>query len=128
MTNLEIPPCGPERDRLVAEAVGWKEVSDGLGGTLWVDAANKPTGYYSPNAMGKAGRPFRPSQSDADALAALKAWKEQEIGRHVTVDIGHCVHVCLYEPDRFSAFGQAPTLRGAATAALVRWRNERSQS
>lgn len=113
MTNLEIPPCGPERDRLVAEAVGWEFFT--LGGKSWC-------------SIGVTGRAMLPSQSDADALAALKAWKEQEIGRHVTVDIGHCVHVCLYEPDRFSAFGQAPTLAGAATAALVRWRNERSQS
>lgn len=134
MTNLEIPPCGPERDRLVAEAVGWDEVSDGLGGTLWVDAANKPTGYYSPNAMGKAGRPFRPSQSDADALAALEAWRtgngicSYAVASPDPVDPGF--RACLW----YSADGQsvadceasAPTLRDAATAALVRWRNERS--
>ena len=113
MTDNVIPPCGPERDRLVAEAVGWANVDLFEYLAVW-------------DSLARCVR--RPSQSDPDALAALKAWKEQEIGRHVTVDIGHCVHVCLYEPDRFSAFGQAPTLAGAATAALVRWRNERSQS
>ena len=139
MSDSTIPPCGPERDRLVAEAVGWKEVSDGLGGTLWVDAANKPTGYYSPNAMGKAGRPFRPSQSDADALAALEAWRL--VGcRGVVIqspvdlrdDDGYGPYCAEWEVTldywggSLVTVSVAPTLADAATAALVRWRNERS--
>ena len=54
--DAPIPPCGPERERLVAEAVGWKFF------TLGTDS------WCSPGVM---GRVFRPSQSDADALAAL---------------------------------------------------------
>ena len=129
MSETSLPPCGPERDRLVAQAVGWAYpeqhrkvvVSD----RVWPDTGEAQW-HYEGDDKPIALEWRCPSSSDADALAALEAWKEQEIGRHVTVDIGHCVHVCLYEPDRFSAFGQAPTLAGAATAALVRWRNERS--
>ena len=57
MTNLEIPPCGPERDRLVAEAVGWDE---------------------RPTLRGEVPRAFEhgygyryPAPDDPDALAAL---------------------------------------------------------
>ena len=117
-TDPLMPPCGPERDRLVAEAVGWKFV------TLGTDS------WCSPGVM---GRVFRPSQSDADALAALEAWAEKGArwythnrwpsGRH---------EVTLYPVGRINEVGayqvEAPTLRDAATAALVRWRNERSQS
>ena len=120
MTNdTPIPPCGPERDRLVAEAVGWEFFT--LGGKSWC-------------SIGVTGRAMLPSQSDSDALAALEAWR---MGNGICAyavaspdpdDPEFCV--CLW----YSADGKsvadceasAPTLRDAATAALVRWRNERS--
>ena len=116
-TDPPMPPCGPERDRLVAEAVGWS-IPHPL---IVVD------GEQSMRA---------PSTSDADALAALEAWRtgngicSYAVASPDPVDPGF--RACLW----YSADGQsvadceasAPTLRDAATAALVRWRNERSQS
>jgi len=102
MSETSLPPCGPERDRLVAQAVGWE--------------------WPATVAIGlEATRLRYPSTIDADALAALEAWKAEDIGRHVTVDLGYNVTVRLIESDRRAAFGQGPALRHAATAALVRW-------
>ncbi len=118
MTNLEIPPCGPERDRLVAEAVGWEFFT--LGGKSWC-------------SIGVTGRAMLPSQSDSDALAALEAWADAAPPGE---DRGYTLHrhgtgrrvVELWQSKRRATYGHGDTLRDAATAALVRWRNERSQS
>ena len=115
-TDPLMPPCGPERDRLVAEAVGWANVDLFEYLAVW-------------DSLARCVR--RPSQSDPDALAALEAWAEKGArwythnrwpsGRH---------EVTLYPVGRINEVGayqvEAPTLRDAATAALVRWRNERS--
>ena len=118
MTDATIPPCGPERDRLVAEAVGWKHHD-----REW--PWNPVTLQY-----------FSPSQSDADALAALEAWRlgngicSYAVASPDPDDPGF--RVCMwYSTDGKSVAGcegTAPTLRDAATAALVRWRNERSNA
>ena len=117
MTNLEIPPCGPERDRLVAEAVGWEFFT--LGGKSWC-------------SIGVTGRAMLPSQSDADALAALEAWRTvPDTIRSYVLSTPNII-----EPEWRLSLGtdfdewtraSAPTLCDAATAALVRWRNERSE-
>ena len=114
MTDNVIPPCGPERDRLVAEAVGW----------TWVE--------YADAIVVRC-----PSSSDPDALAALEAWCKLVPGRAVSIDLyflpdGGTMCSCWdhADPDNDMSpyVGRGFTLRDAATAALVRWRNERSQS
>ena len=108
MTDNVIPPCGPERDRLVAEAVGW----------TWVE--------YADAIVVRC-----PSSSDADALAALEAWcAAMEWTRGFAHHRwGRKMHsVGLYSSGLLVSQAIEATLADAATAALVRWRNERSQS
>ena len=112
MTDNAIPPCGPLRDRLVAEAVGWE----------WMKHVNIAWDAETADTR-------RPSTCDADALAALKAWKFRGTARTVAIEF-NCdgsVWVELFEEDAFTC-AHVSTLADAATAALVRWRNERSQS
>ena len=107
-TDPLMPPCGPERDRLVAEAVGW----------TWVE--------YADAIVVRC-----PSSSDPDALAALEAWADAAPPGE---DRGYTLHrhgtgrrvVELWQSKRRATYGHGDTLRDAATAALVRWRNERS--
>ena len=118
MTNLEIPPCGPERDRLVAEAVGWEFFT--LGGKSWC-------------SIGVTGRAMLPSQSDSDALAALEAWRTvPDTIRSYVLSAPNIIdpewRLSLDTDFDELTRASAPALRDAATAALVRWRNERSQS
>lgn len=132
--TTEIPEPGPARDQLVAEVVGWVEVPDGMGGTLWVNAADKPTGYYTPNSMGRAGNPFRPFEVSADALAALEAWRVGKAGRYYLIESpdwpesrgvdAECFAAVLGEGGSCVARHYAPTLRAAATAALIATRRD----
>lgn len=112
MTDIEIPPPGPARDRLVAEAVGWG----------WIDKV-AAAHDYAKNMW------YFPSTSDHDALAALDAWWGNE-GRWYVVrrwkhDDG--VSVTLYDGVGSMPFGSAPTLREAASAALARWALDRRE-
>ena len=122
MTDATIPPCGPERDRLVAEAVGWEWA------VRWEDAWDA-----------EADKSRYPSTSDADALAALEAWRLvgcRGVVIQSPVDLRdddgygpYCAEweVTLdYRGGSLVTVSVAPTLADAATAALVRWRNERS--
>lgn len=121
MTDTAIPPCGPERDRLVAQAMGWGWCGNGEDGWCYTSAMRKV---------------LRPSTCDADALAALEAWRlgngicSYAVASPDPDDPGF--RVCMwYSTDGKSVAGcegTAPTLRDAATAALVRWRNERSNA
>ena len=124
MSETSLPPCGPARDRLVAELLGWTAVGMERDhrhtecvdfGVAPGDSHRKPIPSYS--------------TSDADALAALKAWKAKTQGS-VNIILDSAPDAAFVALEDFEGdvllYANRPTLADAATAALVRWRNERS--
>ena len=110
MTDVEFPPPGPARDRLVSEMLGWK-----WHGVLCWD-----------------GPKIRcPSLIDADALAALEAWRQGGPLRNYRIlsPMGLTLDwsVTLFVHDALAAEWDAPTLCDAASAALARWALDRRQ-
>ena len=103
-TPAPLPPCGPERDRLAAHAVGWMHWD-----RSWP---------WHPQRM----QYLAPSTTDADALALLEAWATTPAA--TTRGYGHnryeaAVHVVtLFKNMVLVAYATAPTLGDAATAAV----------
>lgn len=100
-----LPPCGPERDRLAAEAVGWMHWD-----CSWP---------WHPQRM----QYLAPSTTDADALALLEAWATttaaatRGYGHNRYEGAGHVV--TLFKNGNPVAWANAPTLGDAATAAVI---------
>lgn len=103
---LEIPECGPARDRLVAEVVGW--VFDEATDICWDKFLMRS-----------------PSTTPADALAALEAWNAAGATRGYRIDRyggeKPRYRVQLYPLPTMSGSvcTEAPILPAAATAALL---------
>lgn len=103
-TPAPLPPCGPERDRLAAHAVGWEWP---VPFALWPE----PT------------RVRYPSTTDADALALLEAWATTTAA--TTRGYGHNRYegawhvVTLIKNGVLVVTTAAPTLGDAATAAVI---------
>ena len=105
MPDAPLPPCGPERDRLAAHAVGWE--------------------WPATVAIGPETTRVRyPSTTDADALALLEAWVTTTAATtrgygHKRFD-GMTGHVVTLTKNRvLVAYAGAPTLGDAATAAVI---------
>ena len=115
MTNETIPEPGPARDRLAAKVVGWevRVPIRGRGGL----AFDLTFGYRYP------------STENADALAALEAWRLKDEGRRswqlASPDPDHgrwTVALWWLTDDEFPVSAEStdqPTLPSAATAALL---------
>lgn len=115
MSETSFPPCGSERDRLVAQAVGWEW--DEAWSIVWDNSAPGPAAFPLDRY---------PSSSDPDALAALEAWVDAaERGE----DRGYQLHrqgtgrrlVHIWRSNHPAVYGAGDTIRDAATAALARW-------
>lgn len=105
----EIPEPGPDRDRLVAEVVGW-EWSD-----LWGCAVDS------------AGLARMPERDSADALAALLAWKARVKGTVTIIfdSMPDTTYVRLEDPrGAILADANDDTLPAAATTALLQTKGE----
>jgi hypothetical protein len=103
-TLAPLPPCGPERDRLAAHAVGWE--------------------WPATVAIGPETTRVRyPSTTDADALALLEAWvtttaaTTRGYGHNRYEGAGHVV--TLFKNGNPVAWANTPTLGDAATAAVI---------
>ena len=104
-TPAPLPPCGPERDRLAAEAVGWE--------------------WPATVAIGPETTRVRyPSTTHADALALLEAWVEawEPGSRKYRIERWVDGHFSVYLwPVGFEWTAcHGPTLGDAATAAAIR--------
>lgn len=126
-------PVGPERDRAVAEMLGWREPrqfwpwdqvkweTERKGLLLHPNAMLPPTG---PTAVRNIEIVPPYSTSPADAFEALELWRKADEARWVTITLGPAyVEVMLDEDDEDDGtIGQcrAPTFPDAATQALLR--------
>lgn len=118
MPDAPLPPCGPERDRLAAEAVGWTAVGQ--------ERYHRHTESVNHGVRpGKPGREAVPhySTNNADALALLEAWCHVADG---TRSYGHSRYsrgvsaVMLFKDGVTVVVASAPTFADAATAAVIR--------
>lgn len=118
MPDAPLPPCGPERDRLAALAVGWTDV--------WQQRYHRHTECVNHGVRpGKPGREAVPHYStiNADALALLEAWVEagEPGSRKYRIERWVDGHFSVYLwPVGFEwAACHGPTLRDALTAAVI---------
>lgn len=118
--STELPPPGPERDRLVAEALGcttWapEDPSGWWGCFCGLGVEEEPSKYYPHDAA------MHSSTSNHAALDALEAWKRGgEHPRLVEIELG--VYAVVRLETRvvgLVAEERAPTLGDAASRAII---------
>ena len=135
-SSTDLPPPGPERDRLVAEALGiplaercWVFKQGWCDGTT-LTHCGACGGDGHGNCYGRGNGPIQvacehrcdapsPSTSDHAAYDALEAWLAQRPGRWVTIHLdGWRPSVTLGDVDHADNCS-APTLGDAASRAII---------